>query len=68
MELPVSLNMLTKENVINAINKLPREFSVDQAIDELILLEKINNGLTQSKENNIIPDEALEKELPEWLK
>lgn len=60
--------MLTKEQVIDAINKLPQEFSVEQAIDELILLEKIENGLAQSQANNIIPDEQLDKELPEWLR
>ena len=60
--------MLTKEKVIDAISKLPNEFSVDQAIDELILLEKIDRGLTQSEANEVIPDEDLDKELPEWLK
>jgi hypothetical protein len=60
--------MLTKEKVINAINQLPSKFSVDQAIDELILLEKIDRGLSQSEANEIIPDEELDKELPEWLK
>jgi len=60
--------MLTKENVIKAINKLPGEFSVDQAIDELILLEKIGRGLAQSEANEVISDEELDKELPEWLK
>ena len=58
--------MLTKEKVLNAIKKLPDEFSIDQAIDELILLEKIDNGLAQSKVNDVIPDEKLDKELPEW--
>ena len=60
--------MLTKEQVIGAFNKLPQEFSVEQAIDEIILLEKIENGLAQSQANNIIPDEELDKELPEWLR
>lgn len=60
--------MLTKEKVIQAINKLPGEFSVDQAIDELILLEKIDRGLVQSETNEVIPDEELDKELPEWLR
>lgn len=60
--------MLTKENVINAFNQLPGEFSVDRAIDELILLEKLNQGLTQSEANEVIPDEELDKELPEWLR
>ncbi|UXX77897.1 hypothetical protein N7E81_11010 [Reichenbachiella carrageenanivorans] len=60
--------MLTKEKVINAISQLPGEFSVDQAIDELILLEKIDRGLAQSEANDVIPDEELDKELPEWLR
>lgn len=64
----LTLNMLTKEKVIGAINKLPQEFSVEQAIDELILLEKIETGLQQSKDNNVIPDEKLDEELPEWLR
>ena len=59
--------MLTKEQVIGAINKLPQEFSVEQAIDEIILLEKIETGLSQSKANKVIPDEQLDKELPGWL-
>lgn len=38
--------MLNKEKLLHAINQLPGEFSVDPAIDELILLEKIDRGLT----------------------
>jgi len=60
--------MLSKEKVINAISQLPKEFSVDQAINELILLEKIDRGLAQSEANEVIPDEELDKELPEWLR
>ncbi|MBR07284.1 MAG: hypothetical protein CMP48_06310 [Rickettsiales bacterium] len=60
--------MLSREKVISVISSLPEEFSIDQAIDELILLDKIDNGLVQSEANNVIPDEELDKELPEWLK
>ena len=60
--------MLTKEQVIEAFKKLPQEFSADQAIDEILLLEKIENGLAQSQANNVIPDEELDKEFPEWLR
>lgn len=60
--------MLSREKVIHAISKLPGEFSIDEAIDELILLEKIERGLAQSEANDIIPDEELDNELPEWLR
>ena len=58
--------MLTKEKVIQAINKLPSEFSMDEVIDELLLIQKIEAGLEQSKNNIVVPDEELSKELPEW--
>jgi hypothetical protein len=61
------LNRLTKEKVIQAINKLPSEFSMDEVIDELLLIQKIEAGLEQSKNNVMVPDEELSKELPEWL-
>lgn len=60
--------MLTKEQVIGVINKLPSKFSIDQAIDELISLEKIENGISQSNANNVIPEEKLDEELPKWLR
>jgi len=59
--------MLTKEQVISAINQLPGKFSIDEVIDELILLEKIEKGLAQSETNEVISDEVLDRELPEWL-
>jgi hypothetical protein len=60
--------MLTRENVILAINQLPKNFSVEQAIDELILLEKIERGVAQSEANDVIPKYILENQLPERLK
>ena len=43
------------------------KFSIDEAIEELFLLEKIEKGLSQSKSNDVLSDEKLSKELPEWL-
>ncbi|UII26599.1 hypothetical protein LVD15_25435 [Fulvivirga maritima] len=48
--------------------KFPDEFSVDEIIDELLLLEKIDRGLAQSSAGDVIADEGLDKELPEWLR
>lgn len=60
--------MLSKEKVINVINKLPGEFSIDEVIDQLLFLEKIDKGLAQSEADELIPDEELDKELPQWLR
>jgi hypothetical protein len=59
--------MLTKEKVLNAINQLPGEFSIEDVIDELLLLERIEKGLDQSEKDDVTADEDLDRELPEWL-
>jgi hypothetical protein len=42
--------MLTKEQVISAINQLPGKFSIDEVIDELILLEKDRKGISSVRD------------------
>jgi hypothetical protein len=42
--------MLTKEQVISAINQLPCKFSIDEVIDELILLEKDRKGISSVRD------------------
>ena len=59
--------MLTREQVLLSINQLPDKFSVDEVIDRIVLLEKIENGLLQSQNNQVIADEDLDKHLPKWL-
>ena len=59
--------MLTREKVLNTIRQLPDKFSVDEVIDRIILLEKIETGLFESQSGQVTPDEELDKKLPEWL-
>jgi len=60
--------MLTKEKIIDVINKLPQNFSMDDVLDELMLIQKIEVGLEQSDKREVISDDDLDKELPLWLK
>ncbi len=59
--------MITKEKLIETIKHLPEEFSIDEVIDRIFLLEKIETGLDQSKKGIVTRDEELDKKLPEWL-
>ena len=60
--------MLTKEKVLESIKHLPDHFSVDEIIDRIILLDKIEIGMEQSAKGLVTPDEELDKKLPEWLR
>ncbi len=39
--------MITKEKAIEAIKSLPSEFSIEELMDRLILLNKVEIGITQ---------------------
>jgi len=41
--------MLTKEKVIKVVNALPDNFSLDELLENMILLNKIEIGLKQGK-------------------
>lgn len=60
--------MLTKSNVIKTITKFPEHFSIDDLVDKMILLDKIEKGLQQADNNQVISDEELDKKIEEWLK
>ena len=60
--------MLTKKKLQEQIEKFPEEFSIDELVERLILIEKIENGLLQSERGEIISDSDLDKEVEKWFK
>ena len=59
--------MLNREKVIETIKQLPANFSIDEVIDRIILLDKIETGLRQSEKNQVVSDDKLDDKLPKWL-
>ncbi|MFT5512427.1 MAG: hypothetical protein ACI8SE_000825 [Bacteroidia bacterium] len=47
---------------------MPDEFTLDELVERLILLEKIQVGLSQSKVGDVISEEALDKKIEAWSK
>ena len=60
--------MLTKENVIKTVSKLPDNFSLDELVDELIFIEKVQKGLNESLTDKVYSKEEDKKKLSKWLK
>ena len=60
--------MLTKNKVLQLIDKMPEQFSVEDLMEEMILMEKIQKGMEQSENDEVIPDQELQHRLPEWLR
>lgn len=60
--------MITKDKLLTSIADLPAEFSLDELLDRIILLQKIEVGLEQSKSGNTYTTEEAKKRLNRWFK
>jgi len=47
---------------------MPDKFSVDELIDKLILLQKIEKGLEQSEKGEVYSTQEAKEMLNQWLK
>ncbi|MBK8482955.1 MAG: hypothetical protein IPO78_13925 [Saprospiraceae bacterium] len=58
---------IKKQKLIETFQALPEDVTLDQILDHIMLMDKIEEGLRQSDSRNVIPDEELEKHLPKWF-
>jgi hypothetical protein len=60
--------MITKSQLINSLQKFPEKLNIDQVIDHLIFLEKIQKGLDDSKKGRINTKAEAKEKLRKWIK
>ena len=60
--------MLTKAKVQKTIDRLPDKFTVDQIVEELVVLNKIEEGLRDVEEGRVFTTDQVKQELKTWLK
>jgi len=58
--------MLTKGKVAKTINNLPESFTIDELIEQLILIEKIEEGFQQSEEGKVFDNEDVKLIINKW--
>lgn len=59
--------MITKEKLKEHIEKFPDEMSIDDLIDRLVFVEKLENRILQSKNGETISDADLKLEMEKWF-
>ncbi len=60
--------MLTKNKVEKSISNLPDSFTIDELIDQLIFIEKVEEGIHQSETGQVISNEDVKKMIDKWSK
>ena len=60
--------MLTKEQVLESIKRMPEEEfeNIDVLLERLVMLDKINKGIGQLNKGEKITLEQLEESFDEW--
>ena len=60
--------MLTKEKIHYTIDSLPDNITIDQVIDQMILLDKIEQGIKDVDDGRVYSSEEVKEKLNKWLK
>ena len=60
--------MLTKEKIKKSLDSLPDNLTIDQVIDRIIMLDKIEKGLKDVEDGNVYSTEEAKAKLSKWLK
>lgn len=58
--------MLTKNTVRQSIDNLPDSFTIDELIEQLIFVEKVEEGIKQSNEGKTISNNDVKNMIEKW--
>lgn len=59
--------MITKQKLNDYIKEFPDEISLDELIDKLVFLDKLENRIIESKKNEVISEEEVKIQFAKWL-
>jgi predicted transcriptional regulator len=60
--------MTTKERILQAIEELPANATIEDAMERLLFLAKIERGLKQADAGETISHVEVKERMAEWLK
>jgi predicted transcriptional regulator len=60
--------MMTKTNVLSTLKDMPEKFSLDEFLDRLIFLKKVEEGLEDSRKGRVYTTAEARRKLKKWLK
>ena len=60
--------MITKTALKKHIEKFPEEFTIDELIERILLIEKLEKRIQKSNENDVVNEQELENKMKQWFK
>lgn len=59
--------MISKEKLQETVNQLPDSIDLDDLIERLVFLDKIEKGNNQSLLDDVISEESLDENIQKWF-
>ena len=60
--------MTTKEKMLHAVEDLPPEATIEDAMERFLFLAKVERGLRQADTGQTIPHAEVKEKMAQWLK
>lgn len=60
--------MTTKERVVHAVEDLPDDATIEDAMEKLLFLAKIERGIREADAGQTVPHAAVRERMAKWLK
>lgn len=60
--------MTTKEKMLQAVEDLPSDATIEDAMEQLVFLAKVERGVRQADEGNTISHAEMQERMGKWLK
>ncbi len=60
--------MISKAKLIEHIEKFPNEILIDELIEKLVFIDKLEKRIQESDKNEVISEEKLKEEIKVWFK
>lgn len=59
---------MNKKKLLQTIKDLPENFSIDELLDRIIFIQKVEAGLEQSSHGKSVSTSEAKNKLKKWLK
>lgn len=59
--------MISKNNLQKYIEDFPEELSIDELIDRLVFIDKLENRMKESENNELMTDDDVKSEMKKWF-
>ena len=60
--------MTTKELVLEAVRNLPEDAAIEDAMEKLLVIAKIERGIEQAENGQTISHDEVRQRVSKWLK